>query len=301
MPFVTGTAGNITEVRTALINACTANGWTLSGEVLHKGSVFVRLQIVGAQLQLLGGTGIDAGNLLTGAGPNVTSIGTWGTDFSILYPATYEIHVHASPDEVYMVVNYNATDYQWCAFGQSGIQGLPGAGVWYGASVPPGAASVINVNDAGTQGNSQFRVTPVLFGTVSVVSTNFPSHIHHGFDDGAWTSVTASDTTDGQALNCIRSIAPLYVRQPNADGDGVLLPLRAYIARPGFRSSLALDCAHCRLIRIDNFEPRDLITLGPDTWRVYPWFRKSLVSRSGGSELSHTGTLGWAVRFDGVP
>lgn len=302
MPFAIGSAADINELRTALINTCVANGWTLNGEVLSKGTAFVRLQIVGSSLELLGGTGIDAGNLLLGGGPRVVLIGQWG-GFSITYPATWEIYVHSAPDEVYLVVNYNATDYQWCAFGLGDVQGLPGTGMWYGASIRGGGTSnVILIGPSGiVDGLNPFNnknPTPVLFGSNDWLTR--ASHVHHGFDGGAWDNGFQDDGVDGAQINALTSIYPLYARQPNADGDAVLLPLRVHIARPGFRSSLALEIAHSRLVRIDNFEPRDLITLGPDQWRVYPWFRKSVTARDGG-QVTHSGTMGWAIRFDGVP
>ena len=59
------------------------------------------------------------------------------------------------------------------------------------------------------------------------------------------------------------------------------------------------DLAHCRFLRIDNYQPGDIIPLGPDRWKVAPWYRKNTAQRDGGSNIQHTGTFGWAIRYDG--
>lgn len=305
MAFVTGSAGDLASLRTALINACTANGWTLSGEVLHKGNVFVRLQVVGGWLEALGGTGIDAGNLITGPAPNAVRLGAIGVS-PLLFPATYDIHVHTIPDEVYCVVNYNVTDYQWMAFGITTVTGLGSTGMWVGASTAGTnlqAFNSIKINSSG-QIPSALGMTPVLFGDRPQAFNSIPpgsSYISHGLNGSVWNNGIGVLSDPNEINSSIASAFPIHARQPYADGDIVLSPLRAMLNVSGNRTSLVVDCAHARLARIDNLEPRDVITLGADQWRVYPWFRKSLTLRDGDINITHTGTMGWAIRFDGVP
>ena len=56
MAYVSGTANDLAALRTAIINACTANGWTLSGSVLSKGSLYLSIAVNGNFLDIQGGT-----------------------------------------------------------------------------------------------------------------------------------------------------------------------------------------------------------------------------------------------------
>ena len=60
MAYITGSAASFADLQTAIQNACTANGWTLSSGILSKNGCFFQL-VAGtsdgyAQLQLFGGT-----------------------------------------------------------------------------------------------------------------------------------------------------------------------------------------------------------------------------------------------------
>jgi hypothetical protein len=168
--------------------------------------------------------------------------------------------------------------------------------MWFGATLGMSSSTIIIISaDDSTSISLTNKASPALF---SHSWTQRNAAVHHGIDGLDWT---ISGDVDGVFMRWNRSIFPLYSRGPNADGDTPLLPLRAYLRRTSFRSSLIVDCAHARLVRIDNLEPRDVITLGPDQWRVYPWFRKSLIDPNGGTDITHTGTTGWAIRFDAAP
>lgn len=154
MAYVSGNASSLSDLLTALRNACTANGWTLSGNVLEKGTCFVEILYipkVGATthvdfgfLQIRGGTGKDGSNNLTGAPPDFAAgrpacgiIGPMGntTGVSVYtdwdWPVTYYIHINDTPDEVYMMVNYFSNQYwQGMSFGQSPAPGCPDTGNW---------------------------------------------------------------------------------------------------------------------------------------------------------------------------
>jgi len=54
--------------------------------------------------------------------------------------------------------------------------------------------------------------------------------------------------------------------------------------------------AHIRYVVIANLQPEDIITLGSDRWRVYPFFRKGAAFAPAGQD---TGYLGMAIRYDG--
>ena len=142
-------------VLTALRNACTDNGWTLAGNVLHKDGCYAEVRIgdngetgapTGTMLYVKAGNGIDGGNALTDAADTFGMIGplraadsaTW-PDWD--WPVAYHVHVLTDPDEVYLFVNYGAALYWQClAFGQSPSPGNAGTGNWHHAHAGQSAA-----------------------------------------------------------------------------------------------------------------------------------------------------------------
>ena len=91
---------------------------------------------------------------------------------------------------------------------------------------------------------------------------------------------------------------PLIQRTPNTwNGEATLLPVQAYLARPSSKVSLIAELGHMRYVRIDNYNAGDIITLGADRWKVFPWWQRNAASRDGADFSS--GTLGFAVRYDG--
>lgn len=297
MSYYTGSAADLEALRTALTAACVTEGWALDGEVLHKGDVHVRLQLSSPYLTILGGTGIDGDNNLTGSAPNISRIGSVA-GAALAYPVTYEIFIHASPDEVYFVVNTNVDQYHWLAFGLSSVEGLPGTGVWFGASRGANSQQNIYMDSGGNpaSGLPSGECVPALFWheATSGDSSVIESRIQHGVDGNSWNLNTSS-----YALSAF-FMSVLLDTQPNAwNDDAVLLPIRAYVPRASNKVSLVLDTAHARMLRIDYLDPGEVITLGADKWKIFPWYRKNTGSRSLSSGSNHTGTFGWAIRYDG--
>lgn len=299
MAYVNGSANDMAELRTALFNACTANGWTLSGEVLHKGGIYMRLQVVSAYLALLAGTGVDGSNNLTGAANSVARIGRPSlTATDITWPVSYEIFILTDPDEVYLVINYNVDSYQWLAWGVSTIDDLPSSGNWYagslGASTLSPASWLTMQPDAGGTSGTSYQC-PGLFWLTSANNVGLVNaFVNHGLDGEEWNGtarIASAIAATGIMLNAL----------PNAwNSESVLVPIQVWIPRSaGNKVSLIADLAHARHLRIDNHTPGELITLGPDTWKVFPCFRKDSSVRNGGGGITHTGTMGFAVRYDG--
>lgn len=312
MTYSSGSAVDISAIRSALIGACTAEGWAWnsSTEMLSKGVLFIRLQAVSGELLALGRTTAGAGDA-----PGVVKIGRLFNragypTYELTYPAAYEVFVFTDPDEVYLVVNYDVDRYQWLAFGQSSVQGLPGTGMWLGASSAsetPWAAAVMAgpfALDPGYGGldSSSFRLTSGALSFNSVPSAagaatrNF--WLNSNLDgQGWWLSQSLTAAPIG-----VRSVAPLLSLLPSSwNSESVLLPIRAYKIRPSSKVSLIGDLENARYMRIDNYAPGEVFNLGAERWKALPWHQKNATpaGRSGGNGLTHTGTLGWAIRYEG--
>ncbi|SFB48389.1 hypothetical protein [Azotobacter beijerinckii] len=289
MAYYSGTANDLTALRQALIDACGLEGWSWNGttEVLSKGTMFLRLQIVSGYLTLLGRTSATAGDA-----PDVVRIGQLGST-PLAYPLTYEIFAFAG--EVYLVVNYSVDYYQWCAFGDSTVQGLPGSGMWVGASIGSSAASSGVTIDAAYGGAGSSTTTAALFwGTNAVSGANRNAWLHSDLDAQGWW---LAQTLTGESIG-VKASVPLIGLLPNAwNSEAVLLPIRTWKIRPSNKLSLIADLENARYTRVDNYTPGEIVTLGSDRWKIFPWYRKDAANRNGGS--SHTGTFGWALRYEG--
>lgn len=292
MPYYSGSAANIGQVRDAIVSACTANGWSWSNEVLGKNGVFVRLWIVNEWLRIQGRTSAAGGDAPTycrigplqnepyGKSPGVPPL-TW--------PVTYHVFVFST--EVYCVIKFGTDAHFWLCFGKSVIAGLPGTGCWYGASACGDVgAQLHNLIDCG-YGGVDNRYNLPAFGPCLFFSRYLPDIrgavgvVHHGFDTSAWSG----SSLDGPATS------PLMATQPNSwTSEAVLLPIRHYTPQPENKISLTLELEHARHINLANLEPGQIIVLGNDRWMIFPWFRKS-VAFSGVT----TGPLGWAIRYEG--
>lgn len=297
--FVTGTATSQADLVAAIKSACTTNGWSLSGDVLHRDGQYVRLQSVAAGVTVQGGTGIDGGNNLTGAGSNyvrMTDIGTAG-DGLIVYPLVYEVHIHDDPNEVYVVINYSQDFYQWLAWGKSTVS-LPGTGNWYAGSFGQAAVyqSAITISATGGgvvsgTGHSSGALWWTSLGPAYGACNHF---IHHGMDGVGW------DNT-GVTINAVEGLAPLITISPNAwNGESELLQIMPLLRRASSKVSILAQLGWSRYVRIDNYEPGQVIVIGPDKWKIFPWLRKNSAARAGGAAIRHSGTFGWAIRYHGA-
>lgn len=347
MAYVTGVANSLADLLTALRNACTANGWTLSGDVLHKGTCYIEVLNIakGAHvdfgfLEVTGGTGIDGSNLLTGRpadyaagrrhcgimGPMGNGVSeTTYTDWD--WPVTYHIHVLTNPDEVYLMVNYGGSQYwQQLAFGQSPAPGCPGTGNWFYASCnrrnpDTGTGGRVNGNarmvcNPGGDNASSFNgglatgAGPFWWLNKDESGANQNSGGFHGCFDhlgaAAWSHAqfwhNNWTTTRTNVISASRIPQPLPQYSPNTWNNEAHL-IRWQILQPYLenKSIVIGELKHLRFVRNDFLNDGQIITLGPDKWKVYPRYRKDVTARNGGGTggATHSGTCAIAIRYDG--
>lgn len=299
MAFVTGSASSIAELLTAIQNACTSNGWTLAGNVLYKGTCYVSLDVSGTTIRIIGGRGIDGSNALTS--PSDRGYGYLGVALDgsgsppatpgFPFPITYFIHINTGPDEVYVVVNYAVTYYQLIGWGQSQMSGLNGTGNWYSGS--DGKTTAGGITPAGAYSYNNVGGISSLF--CRLFEGNGEG-VDHSLDSTTWaTDDGGSGPATGQDWYAI------YANQPSQwNGEAVLIPIRVYASRPSGYWSPVLECTHARHIHIQNLSDQQVITLGPDRWKVYPWWVRGTtfgLGRAGQSNDSYY--AGHALRYDG--
>lgn len=298
----TGGAGTYTV---SVSQTVASTALTQPGRVLSKAGVFFRVGVDATNITCLG----CESNLVANPAPNVVSVGriferTAYPTREITFPCSYGVFGFAQ--ELYLVANYDVDSYQWMAFGKSAVPGVPGQGGWCGATI--GAFSVstqspdpVYINQSAGGGGSIFYLTTpaaLFWGTNGVSAFTRNSFVNHNIDLYGWNWGAAIDTVPIG----IRHATTLLTLQPSVwNSEATLLPIRAYQERGAFKASLIADLSNARLIRIDNLTPSDILTLGSDKWKVFPWYRKSLSERNGTSSpgINHTGTFGWAIRYQG--
>lgn len=318
MPHYTGAANSFSDLRSALLSACTDNGWSLDSGILSKGAAFVRPYVSstmtsteGPGLIIEGGVGASGGSL-TGASecrPRLGRPGAAAPFTDVVWPATYHIFVHTDPDEVYVVLNYNVSYHYWLAFGVSDVSGLPGTGLWlagiyrrqYATSTTTGDGYRLSPTAGDSSGSVSRAFVPggIFWNSSKIVGLQYSAEtIHTGLDGDTWAG-GPSDQSVG-AINAIQAAIPLIGRTPSAwNSDAPLIPIQVHQWRASNKCSLVADLRHARYIRVNNYEPGDLITLGGDVWKVFPFHLKNSDVPDGGTGLAHTGTFGWAIRYDG--
>lgn len=300
MSYVTGTAANFAALKTAIESACTAAGWTLNTGVLSKGAAYFKFQVLTSTrdyLQLSGGTGASAG-ALSGANARSLVFRDNASGHTFTFPVTYYIHTFNNPDEVYISINYNTDYWQHMAFGISSRTDV-GNGIWFmGTANDNGITATYNVTfSVGTTSqyliSSSGKFTPMGMntGTGTASCAYFNGDIGSG---NAWYDMG----------NNFQAYVFSMVGLPNAlSTDEVLLPVKQCVAmaspNAAYYNVIGI-LKNARLLRIDNRTPAEVISVGAVNWKVYPSFSKNTASRNTVSAGFHSGTFGFAVRYDGA-
>lgn len=288
-------------------------------------------------LMIRGGLGIDGSNNLTndgGAagylGPLMNVVGIATDDWD--WPATYHLFAHADPDEVYLFVNYGGGQFwQNLAFGRSPAPGCPGTGNWYHGFSPAGPSSPVSrpppvgsnrwrqkdkivANPDGSRLSSwdggMVGCAPFWWEYKDESNNNMLSAQFHGVYDhtGAvgWSNLRYvmgnSATNPLNTISSSKAAQPLPTYSPNAwNNEAHLIRWQVLQHRPEIKSSIVGELKHLRFVRNDFLADGELITLGPDRWKVFPFYRKNAAARNGAGVTGgdHSGTQAMAVRYDG--
>ena len=311
MAYTTGSAADMAAVKTALVNACTGDGWIEETDadghtVLSKDGCFVQIRVIaiseGDCLAILGKTGLNEG-----AAPFPNHIGPVkyddNTRAAISYPVAYHIFTFSSPAEAFLVIGYE-DKFQWLSFGQSDQAGLLGTGNWV-AGFMGGFGSHgsirMSMNSSGSDG-STWAYMPGMFCRYgyrgySIIANQM---LHSGFTEAHPWSLSMDSMTTSRNIVGWGYVSGLLNTQPNNfNNESVLLPIRAYKERPEDKQSQVLEVRNARHVRVDHYADGEIIQLGDDKWMVFPYHRKNVSERNGGDRIEHTGTFGWAIRYEG--
>lgn len=319
MAYYTGSVSNPSDLKTIIETECVVNGWSLSGGWLSKGINHISLSAPDANY--LNITGANSADGLTEPSGITHSIYIPNT----YWPVTYYLHILTAPDQVIVVVNYNAHYCQTIMFGDivkvnnSAFVG----GNWYFGTTGPDIHSFNNSQRTG--------LDTCGIGTFSVTGSEIDSYIYCG--EGGYPAhpssvhaVPFAKTTSYYGVGTEASyVQPFHAKIDSDIWDNALTPLKvsytdqvlwdlyrspntwnqqAHLVPMNLQYKMADNfyaylgyIDHIRLIRNDNYEIGDILTIAPDEWKIYPWFKKDTVYRNG--RIGTSGTVGFAVRYDG--
>lgn len=301
MAYYNGQVSNYSQLANVLISACVDNGFTHNDSVIQKNGIFLLVSPSGTSLDFIARTSESAGAI-----PNILQIRNLSASGipALTFPIDYEIFIFEH--EVYLIVNYAIECYQYVAFGKSTIDftASSGTGMYISASLTNESTNFngISINNQLLQ-NSQSAASPafnwsaVSYSTSASLQKNF--WLHSNLDNHGWYPVNGTGATSDTRVGAGAVIDILNTLPSAWSGESVLVPIYCFKKRASSKVSLTADLQHARYIRIDNYEPKQIISLGSDRWKVFPFFRKNTAVRNGGSVIAHSGTYGWAIRYDG--
>lgn len=336
MAFYTGTANDQTALKTALINACLAEGFSMTNAILRRGNLFVRpwqTAVAGwaDQFFLEMGKSCDVpesvivDSLGTSAGPGGATLLQPSA-----YPVTYDIHIIG--DEVFMIYWDAQERYFWVAFGQSSpFSATPGAGnnLWIGGtltSVYPLDMGTVNPAD-GLTGDTRpiaigptiggakngyaagwTRVSPALFWTTEMGTSASPPTSRYTDSAGAVLGGRTLPSTGAVfEIAGMRHLEPLVELMGSAwNHNNGLLPIQLTSPIPSTSNrKLVIEVANAHYFRLDHVAAREIITVKGQDYKVYPWYKRNVNARNASgnnlaSVVADTGTLGWAIKYTGV-
>lgn len=286
--FYTGVCYSFTEIKNAIVDVCTSNGWTATTDsggqtVIYKDTMFLRIISESVRVRFLGRTSIDGGSA-----PYDGCITNYQTDAGregvITFPVIYYAFIFDY--EVFFVIEYGER-FQYVAFGKSTYT-LPGTGMWISASAGyyGGVPYYITLNIYGDVTNADGNTVPALFWVKRNDRGGYRnSWIHTNIDPNyPWATGTTNTSTD---LVGIQYLTELISAQPNYfNQEALLLPIKAFKRSVVYADKCheVLTVQNARHFNLTYVQPKDIIYRGSEQWMVFPWFRRSF------------SPYGWAIR-----
>lgn len=304
MAYQTGTATSWSDLKSTIETFAQANGWTKTGSVLYKGSAYFAIGTDTNEINVDGGTGESGGSLTgsTGEPPRMLDSGYVGVTF----PIDYYLFAHSTPDDIICVINHDASWFQWLAFGTASVLGAVTGGQWFGCSHASAGTSEF-IAFTNTDGYTWVTGSPTTRKQPSFAPWWRTDDQVSAFTRGNCIIYTDLETT-GWKSNSDQETYPVFsapqmdpiIKLAKSDWNEqtILIPPLLFQRRvSGFQCPVAW-CPSFRFCRIDNYAAGDIVTIGSDEWKVFPFLKKDLDDPTSPWSES-TGPHGWAIAYDG--
>lgn len=304
MAYYTGQCSSYQHLADILVEKCQQHGWDWQDNILSKDDLFIKIEVkenyltpydeYGIGIIITGGMGRNGANLINPS-PVQSRLGQTSRYTHQPFPAHYHAFIFAN--EVYLIMKFDINKFYYLAFGQSKLlKNAQCNGLWFSAislmRVGRSNENTENIEMSANNGGGLYGTSTAPFWTTQDFSDNSRLNysICHGLDGELWSY---------HRKKAYCHFMPLINRLPTAHfADSPLLPYNIYLERPENKLSLVAQFENARFVRIDNYEPEEIITLGHERWIIFPFLQKNVKQRDGGW-VSHTGTFGWAIRYEG--
>lgn len=310
MAYSSGTVTTAAGLVSAIQAFATVNGWTVAGDYISKGDVYVHLwaesvkeiRIQGAR----GGTWTEPDICARYAKLYFAAGYSWPAS------ATYHLFYSGTPDTLWCTLNWDVVRWMHIGFGMLSKLGTWTGGQWFFATgcMHFGGNHLLiqeHIDGLFQSISTSGEDSPALpfwssrdragySGKNSFVECALRGHI--------WEATGAlNDSGDGNTIHCPTVITPTQKRSPNAiNAQTILTPFDLYLRDTDDYYMAIGRPEHIRFVRLANYNPGDTLTIGSDAWRVYPAYVLDATQPDGklgcyGCTPS-TGNLGIAVRYD---
>lgn len=131
---------------------------------------------------------------------------------------------------------------------------------------------------------------------------NAASNLHCELRGYVWEPPTGTATI---GVHCPTILSPIQKYNPNVfNGQTVLTPFQLFLQNTDGHYMSIGHVGHLRFVRMTNYNPGDVIELGADRWKLFPWHVKNAAYPDGKQAAYSdgnysTGLLGVAVLYDG--
>lgn len=315
MAYQTGTVASAADLLTAIRAFAVANGWANSVDVLNKGGCYLKLTSPSAgevRLQSAKAGSFVAPNLC----PRYSSIrfSNWPA------VATYHLVAFASPDTIWCTLNFSVTDYVHLGFGSIQKYGSWNGGQWFHAQHGQDSSDANCITHIEGKARPYFWAVPSKYRDCALFWSQIDSDVWGDPNSGwsnkcsfvecdvrgeIWPAAASNvDESDQNIIHVPTIISPVHKFNPNAfNGQTVLTPFELFLRNTDGHFMSIGHVDHVRFVKLTNYNPGDVIEIGPDRWKLFPWYRKDINNPDGidGAQSGpSTGVLGVAVRYDGV-
>lgn len=194
-------------------------------------------------------------------------------------------------DYAHIALETSATHYRHLVFGQLIKAGTYDGGFYCDGCAPNLTTNIINSADAGQH----------VYVCDANNTLNAQGHVQADFDGKVnnWATLFSSQTqTDTRAVGSCRTLGfldPAFavgVQQWNLRTP--MWPLNYFVNRPSNQRSPIGRIPHMRFLTIRNFTPGELVTVGGETWMVFPFHRRQTEAVAG--SVASSSTYGYAYR-----
>lgn len=298
MDYETGTSTDPADLLSKLATFATANGWTVatptSGSVFSKGDIFVGMIASTNDMSFRGALSYDSGVSWDNQ-PNNAGVSTI-CDLGAGPYTAYHFFAGSEEDQEYLhaAVEIAAGHFRHFAMGQ-----LIKVGVYTGGTY---VSAVRWDNSTSNQNNPEASAHTFICDAQSSSGTEHVWIDYDGKTDNWQRAVQASDFTTTRCTGSVRGngMDNMFENRGYLRWNlrSVPAPLNYFANRASSLRSFIGRIPHMRVFGMQNLSPGQVVTIGGDSWKVFPVCQRTESFGSGNSSIESSGYYGYGYRIE---